>query len=73
MPSRLGHVHAYQMISSRSTLSVRLRKMKYADDSPIAETAIETMYRIGNTMLVQRLTLHCRTSERKTITLAIAM
>ena len=47
--------------------------MKYADDSPIAETAIETMYRIGNTMLVHRLTLDRRTNYRKTITLAIAM
>ena len=40
------------MISSRSTLSVRLRKMKCADDSPITETAMEMMYRTGNTMLV---------------------
>jgi RNA polymerase sigma-70 factor (ECF subfamily) len=71
--SLLGHVHAYQMISSRSALSAALKNRKYADVSPIAETTIETMYRIGNAMLVKRLTLGLRTSERKTITLAIAM
>ena len=39
--------------------------MEYADDSPMAETAIETMYGISSTMLVQRLTLDRRTSDRK--------
>lgn len=34
---------------------------------------METMYKIGSTMLTHRLTLCLRTSERKTITLAIAM
>jgi hypothetical protein len=33
--------------------------------------AMETMYKIGSTMLAQRLTLGRRTSERKTITLAM--
>jgi hypothetical protein len=34
---------------------------------------METTYRLGRTMLVQRLTVGRRTSERNTITLAIAM
>jgi hypothetical protein len=34
---------------------------------------METTYRLGRTMLVQRLTVGLRTSERNTITLAIAM
>ena len=33
----------------------------------------DDVYRIGNTMLVQRLTLDRRTSDRKTLTLAIAI
>ena len=37
------------------------------------EMAIETMYRIGNTMLTRRLTRDRRTSDRKTIALAMAI
>lgn len=51
-----GPPHAYQMTSSRSRPSTALRKRKYADVSPIAETTMETMYRVARTMLIQRLT-----------------
>src|SRR4029450_3616883 len=42
------------------------------DVSPIAEARMETTYRPAKTTLVQRLTVGLRTSERNTITLAIA-
>ena len=45
LASCLGHVHAYQMISSRSALSATLRKRKYADVSPMAEVTMDAMYR----------------------------
>jgi hypothetical protein len=61
------------MIRSRSPISAMLKKMKYAHVSPITDAAMDTMNWIGKTMLVQRLTLGLRTSERKIITLAIAM
>jgi hypothetical protein len=61
------------MISSKEALSMMLKKKKYAQSSPITEATMETMYRIGNTMLAQRAIFGLRTSERNTITLAIAM
>ena len=50
VPSRLGHVHAYQTISSRA-LSAMLKNQKYADVSPIADATMETTYRLAKMML----------------------
>jgi hypothetical protein len=39
-----------------------LRNQQYADVSPIAEARMEMTYRLGRTMLVQRVTVALRTS-----------
>jgi hypothetical protein len=53
----LGHVHAYQTISSRRALSAMVKNQWYADVSPIADATIETTYRVGTTLLGQGLTV----------------